>query len=320
MQEHLKRQGIAAEVTLQINQNYRRVRYMIPGVRPSVSIIIPTRDMSQLLRPCLESILEKTTYSPFEIIVVDNGSRDAATLNYLAEVSRDSRVHLLRLDEEFNYSRLINLGVQNSEAEFVALVNNDVMVINPEWLEEMVSQAMQPGIGAVGPRLLYPDGRIQQAGVILGAGLHGVAEVAHRGLPKGDQGYFGRAALAQELSAVGAACMLVRRSAYLEVGGFDEENLKIAFNDIDFCLKLLERGARILYTPYAELYHHEHASRGSEYTAANEQRFAREIEFMKKKWKETLLTDRNYNPNLSLGRELFAPAFPPRVTKPWQPT
>ena len=226
----------------------------------------------------------------------------------------------MRLDEEFNYSRLINLGVQNSEAEFVALVNNDVMVINPEWLEEMVSQAMQPGIGAVGPRLLYPDGRIQQAGVILGAGLHGVAEVAHRGLPKGDQGYFGRAALAQELSAVGAACMLVRRSAYLEVGDFDEENLKIAFNDIDFCLKLLERGARIIYTPYAELYHHEHASRGSEYTAANEQRFAREIEFMKEKWKETLLTDRNYNPNLSLGRELFAPAFPPRVTKPWQPT
>ncbi len=213
---------------------------MIPGIRPSVSIIIPTRDMSQLLRPCLESILEKTTYSPFEIIVVDNGSRDAATLNYLAEVSRDFRVHLLRLDEEFNYSRLINFGVQNSEAEFVALVNNDVMVINPEWLEEMVSQAMQPGVGAVGPRLLYPDGRIQQAGVILGAGLHGVAEVAHRGLPKDDQGYFGRAAVAQELSAVGAACMLVRRSAYLEVGGFDEENLKIAFNDIDFCLKLLD--------------------------------------------------------------------------------
>jgi GT2 family glycosyltransferase len=319
VQEHLKRQGIAAEVTLQINQNYRRVRYVIPGVRPSVSIIIPTRDMSQLLRPCLESILEKTTYSPFEIIVVDNGSRDAAALNYLAEVSRDPRLHLLRLDEEFNYSRLINFGVQNSEAEFVALVNNDVMVINPEWLEEMVSQAMQPGIGAVGPRLIYPDGRIQQAGVILGAGLHSVAEVAHRGLPKGDQGYFGRAALAQELSAVGAACMLVRRSAYLEVGGFDEENLKIAFNDIDFCLKLLQRGTRILYTPYAELYHHEHASRGSEYTAANERRFTREIEFMKKKWKETLLTDRNYNPNLSLGRELFAPAFPPRVTKPWQP-
>jgi GT2 family glycosyltransferase len=320
VQEHLKRQGIAAEVTLQVNKNYRRVRYVIPGVRPTVSIIIPTRDMSQLLRPCLESILEKTAYSPFEIIVVDNGSRDAATLNYLAEVSVDSRVHLLRLDEEFNYSRLVNLGVQNTKAEFVALLNNDVMVINPEWLEEMVSQVLQPGIGAVGPRLLYPDGRIQQAGVILGAGLHGVAEVAHRGLPKDDEGYFGRAALAQELSAVGAACMLVRRGVYLEVGGFDEENLKIAFNDIDFCLKLLQRGARIVYTPYAELYHHEHASRGSEYTAANEQRFTREIEFMKEKWKETLLTDRNYNPNLSLGRELFAPAFPPRVTKPWQPT
>jgi len=320
VQGHLKRQGIAAEVTLQTNKNHLRVRYVISGVRPSVSIIIPTRDMSQLLRPCLESILEKTAYSPFEVIVVDNGSKDPATLNYLIEVSRNSRVHLLRLDEEFNYSRLVNLGVQNSEAEFVVLLNNDVMVINPEWLEEMVSQATQPGVGAVGPRLLYPDGRIQQAGVILGAGIHGVAEVAHRGLPRRDQGYFGRAALAQELSAVGAACMIVRRSVYLEVGGFDEQNLKIAFNDIDFCLKLLQRGARIIYTPYAELYHHEHASRGTEYTSANEQRFTREIEFMKNKWKETLLTDRNYNPNLSLSHELFAPAFPPRVAKPWQAT
>jgi GT2 family glycosyltransferase len=227
----------------------------------------------------------------------------------------------LRLDEEFNYSRLINLGVQNSEAEFVALVNNDVMVINPEWLEELVSQAMQPGIGAVGPRLLYPDGRIQQAGVILGAGLHGVAEVAHRGLTKGHQGYFGsRGPGAGNCRPWEPPCMLVRRNAYLEVGGFDEENLKIAFNDIDFCLKLLQRGARILYTPYVELYHHEHASRGSEYTAANEQRFTREIEFMKKKWKETLLTDRNYNPEPVSRSRTFRACFPPRVTKPWQPT
>jgi GT2 family glycosyltransferase len=318
VQEHLERTGIAAEVTARPDKGYRRVRYLIPEVRPSVSIVIPTRDMIQLLRPCLESILEKTAYTPFEIVLVDNGSREATALDYLAEVSRDPRVRLFRRDEEFNYSRLNNFGVRKSEANFVALVNNDIRVISSEWLEEMISQATQPGIGAVSPRLLYPDGRVQQAGVILGAGLHGVAEVAHRGLPKGDEGYFGRAALAQELSAVGAACLLVRRSAYLEVGGFDERNLKVAFNDIDFCLKLLERGYRIIYTPYVELYHLEHASRGFENTTSKHQRFSEEIEHMKEKWKHRLLSDPAYNPNLSLGRELFTLSFPPRVTKPWR--
>jgi GT2 family glycosyltransferase len=199
-------------------------------------------------------------------------------------------------------------------------MNNDVNVIKPGWLEEMVSHGIQPGAGAVGARLLYPDNRMQQAGVILGAGVHGVAEVAHRGIARGDPGYFSRAILAQELSAVGAACMLVRREVYLEVGGFDEEHLKIAFNDIDFCLKLRARGYRIVYAPEAELYHHEHASRGTEYTETNEQRFNREIEFMKEKWKDALLVDRYYNPNLSLGNALFTLAFPPRVTKPWQST
>jgi O-antigen biosynthesis protein len=318
VQEHLEQQGIAAELISHGGRDHRRVRYLIPKVRPSVSIIIPTRDMIHLLRPCLESILEKTTYSPFEIVVVDNGSREAAALDYLAQVSREPRVRLLRRHEEFNYSRLINCGVQNSESEFVALVNNDVMVISPDWVEEMVSQAIQPGIGAVGPRLLYPDGRIQQAGVILGAGLHGIAEVAHRGLPKGDQGSFGRAALAQELSAVGAACMLVRRSLYLEVGGFDEEHLKVAFNDIDFCLKLLERGYRVIYTPYVELCHLEHASRGFENTTSKHQRFTEEIEYMKEKWCDRLLSDPAYNPNLSLGQDLFTLSFPPRVIIPWR--
>jgi O-antigen biosynthesis protein len=177
----------------------------------------------------------------------------------------------------------------------------------------MVSHGIQPNVGAVGARLLYPDNRVQQAGVILGAGVHGVAEVAHRGIARGDRGYFSRAILAQELSAVGAACMLVKREAYLQVGGFDEEHLKIAFNDIDFCLKLRAQGYRIIYTPEAELYHHEHASRGSEYTEANEQRFIREIQFVKEKWKDALLADPAYNPNLSLGRELFTFSFPPRV-------
>lgn len=318
VKEHLERQRIAAEVVAVRDVPCRRVRYLLPGDQPTVSIIIPTRDRVELLQPCVESILEKTTYTRFEIILIDNGSREPAALEYLASSVRDPRTRVVRCDEEFNYSRLSNFGVEKSEAEFVVLMNNDVEVIAPDWLEEMMSHGIQPEVGAVGARLLYPDGRVQQAGVILGAGVHGVAEVAHRGIAQNDPGYFSRAILAQELSAIGAACMLVRRKVYLEAGGLDGKHLKVAFNDIDFCLKLRVRGFRILYTPYAELYHREHASRGSEYTAANEQRFNREIEFIKEKWKDALLMDRNYNPNLSLGGELFTLAFPPRMTKPWQ--
>lgn len=314
--QHLERQQIKAEIGLARDMASRRVRYLLPEVQPTVAIIIPTRDKVELLRPCVQSLLEKTTYSSFEVIVIDNGSSEPAALEYLASLSRNPRVRVLRHDEEFNYSRLSNCGVQRCDAEFVVLLNNDVSVIEPGWLHELVSHGIQPDVGAVGARLLYPDDRVQQAGVILGAGLHGVAEVAHRGLARGDPGYFSRAILTQELSVVGAACMLVKREVYLEVGGFDEQDLKIAFNDIDFCLKLRARGYRIIYAPAAELYHHEHASRGSEYTEANEQRFTREILFMKEKWKDILLSDPAYNPNLALG-ELFALSFPPRIAKPW---
>jgi GT2 family glycosyltransferase len=320
VEQHLKRQGVEAQVTYTSNKLSRRVRYLLRDVQPTVSIIVPTRDRVELLQPCVESILEKTAYSSFELILIDNGSRASATLDYLASISGEPRVRVFRQDEEFNYSRLSNCGVRSSNAEFILLMNNDVNVIKPGWLEEMVSHGIQPGVGAVGARLLYPDNRVQQAGVILEAGVHGVAEVAHRGLARGDPGYFCRAILAQELSAVGAACMLVRREVYLEVGGFDEEHLKVAFNDIDFCLKLRARGYRIIFAPEAELYHHEHASRGTEYTETNEQRFNREIDFMKEKWKDALLVDRYYNPNLSLGNALFTLAFPPRVSKPWQST
>jgi GT2 family glycosyltransferase len=318
VEQHLERQEIEAEVSDTSDELSRRVRYLLRDVQPTVSIIIPTRDRVELLQPCVESIMEKTAYSSFELILVDNGSRTSATLDYLASISGEPRMRVLRQDEQFNYSRLNNYGVRNSHAEFILLMNNDVNVIEPGWLKEMVGHGIQPRVGAVGARLLYPDNRVQQAGVILGAGVHGVAEVAHRGIARGDPGYFSRAILAQELSAVGAACMLVKREVYLEVGGFDEEHLKVAFNDIDFCLKLRARGYRIVYAPEAELYHHEHASRGTEYTVTNEQRFNREIEFMKEKWKDALLVDRYYNPNLSLGNSLFTLAFPPRVIKPWQ--
>ncbi len=319
VRQHLERLRIRAEVVAS-GEGIRRVSYHLPEEQPSVSIVIPTRDRVDLLRPCVQSILEKTTYRAFEIVVVDNGSREPAALAYLAAIAREPRIHVLERDEPFNYSRLTNQGVQDREAEFVLLMNNDVSVIEPGWLEEMVSHGIQPGVGAVGARLLYPDNRVQQAGVILGAGVHGVAEVAHRGMTRSAPGYFSRALLAQEVSAVGAACMLVKRELYLQAGGFDEEHLKVAFNDIDFCLKLRSRGARIIYTPWAELYHHEHASRGTEYTEANEQRFTGEIRFIREKWGDTLMKDPFYNPNLSLERDFFTLAFPPRVSRPWEQT
>jgi len=201
------------------------------------------------------------------------------------------------------------------ESDFVALLNNDLTVINLDWLEEMVGQALQPKVGAVGARLIYPDDRIQHAGVILGGG--GVAAHAHKDLPRLNHGYFSRAILVQDLSAVTAACMLVRREAYLAAGGFDEEHLKVAFNDVDFCLRLRERGYRIVYTPYAEFYHHESASRGLEDTVRKHARFEAEIDYMHQRWGETLERDPAYNPNLSLVSADFTLAFPPRLTNPW---
>jgi O-antigen biosynthesis protein len=318
VQEYLDRNRIAADVVRTELEDFQRICFPLPPEKPRVCIIIPTKDMVETLRPCVQSILEKTIYPAFEILLVDNGSRESAALAYLEEIARDFRVRILPCPEEFNYGRLNNLGVQHTEAEFIALLNNDLTVINPDWLSEMVSQGLRPNVGAIGARLLFPDGGIQHSGVILGAGGGGVADHAHKGLPRGNYGYFARAMLAQELSAVTAACMLVRRRIYLEVGGFDEEHLKIAFNDVDFCLRLTQHGYRIIYTPYAELYHLESASRGLEDTMQKYRRFYDEVAYIKETWKDKLSSDPFYNPNLSLNPDLFTLAFPPRLTKPWE--
>jgi GT2 family glycosyltransferase len=318
VQEHLGRRQIAARVERTELDDFQRIRYQLPEVKPSVSIVIPTRDLLEQLRFCIESILGKTTYPKFEILLIDNGSREPATLAYLAQLATEARVRVLRQDEEFNYGRLNNVGVRESRADFVALLNNDLTVITPDWLEEMVSQARQPHVGAVGARLLFPDGRIQHAGVILGAGGGGLADHAHKGLPPDNHGYFARASLAQEVSAVTAACMLVRRSIYLEVGGFEEERLKVAFNDVDFCLRLQAAGYRIIYTPYAELQHWESASRGLEDTLGKHQRFSAEVDYVKNKWPRLLAADPFYNANLALRDNLFTLAFPPRLGQPWE--
>jgi GT2 family glycosyltransferase len=220
-----------------------------------------------------------------------------------------------RIEGEFNYSRLNNRGVELARGPFVALLNNDVEVINGDWLNEMVSRAMQPEVAIVGARLWYPNGTIQHGGVILGPG--GIAGHALVGLRRFQPGYFARAHLAQNVSAVTTACAVVRRDAYMQIGGFDE-NLAVTFNDVDLCLRLRAAGYWIVWTPYAELIHHESASRGCDDSAPKQMRFLAEVDYMKSKWGDTLQRDPFYNPNLSLDENLFTLAFPPRTTKPWQ--
>ena len=314
--EHLAREKIAAEVTVSSEEGFLHVRYALPDDAPRVAIIIPTRDLVEQLRTCVESILNRTSYRNYELVVIDNDSREPEAIDFLNRLAADRRIRVLHSPGEFNFARLNNFGVAAVDAEFVALLNNDLSVIKGNWLTEMVSQGLRPGIGAVGARLLYPDDRIQHAGIILGAG--GIAGEAHKGLPRHNHGYFSRAILAQELSAVTGACLLVRRETYLEVGGFDEEHLKVAFNDIDFCLRLRQRGYRVLYTPDAELYHHESASRGLDDTVKKNRRFEAETKYMRETWGKELEFDPAYNPNLSLTSADFTLAFPPRTQDPWR--
>jgi GT2 family glycosyltransferase len=294
-----------------------RVCWPVPDPAPLVSLVIPTRDAADLLKTCVETILAKTAYRPYELIVVDNQSRDPAAVRLLRELEERKVARVLRYDAPFNYSAINNLGVREARGEIVGLLNNDLEIMEPGWLTTMVAQALRPEVGAVGARLLYPDGTVQHGGVILGIG--GVANHAHRNFPGTEPGYFGRLQLVQDFSAVTAACLLVRRDVYLRAGGLDE-SIAVAFNDVDFCLRLRKAGLRCVYTPDATLVHHESRSRGKDDSPEKRARFAREVETIMARWGEVLRSDPAYNPNLTLESEDFALAWPPRVRKPWEPT
>jgi len=294
---------------------YWRIKFVLPHPPPHVTLIIPTRNCFDLLHRCVESIYEKTAYPNFDLIVVDNQSDDPSTLEYLCRLERERGVRILRYDAPFNYSAINNFAVQQARGEIIGLINNDLEVISPEWLEEMASHAVRAEIGAVGAMLYYPNNTIQQAGVILGWG--GVATHAYNQRPRGYSGQASRPLLCQDLSAVTAACLIIRKKVYEEVGGLDDTHLPITFNDVDLCLRIREKGYRNFWTPYVELYHYESASRGSEDTPEKEARFMSEVEYMKRRWGELLLNDPAYNPNLTLDGESFMLAFPPRVRKPW---
>lgn len=297
IREHLERKSIInAEVSFE-GYGYR-VKYPLPSSIPLVSLIIPTRNGLHLLRQCIDSIVTKTTYKNYEFIIVDNGSDDEETLQYLKKINNWPNVRVIRDDRPFNYSQLNNLAAKEARGEILGLINNDIEVTAPEWLGEMVSHAIRSEVGAVGAKLLFPNDTLQHGGVILGVG--GVANHAHLHFPRKHNGYFARMSIIQQFSAVTAACLLVRKSVYEEAGGLDEVNLVVAFNDVDFCIRLKKLGYKNIWTPYAELYHHESATRGQDIAPEKRARFVREVNYMMKAWNTEFLDDPAYSPNLNL--------------------
>ncbi|UUR08094.1 glycosyltransferase family 2 protein [Sphingomonas glaciei] len=280
------------------------VHWPLPDPLPLVSIIVPTRDKVDLLRACLESVFEKTAYQPYEIIVVDNGSSEASTFRYFDELASRPNVKLIHSAAAYNFSALNNLAARQAQGSFLLLLNNDTEVISPEWLDEMMRYACREDGGAVGAKLLYEDGSIQHAGVVVGMGE--AAGHAHRFQAPDDPGYFWQAHVPHFVSAVTAACLLVRRDKYEAVGGLDEEGLPIAYNDVDLCLKLERAGWRNVYTPHALLYHHESKSRGNDLSVEHLDRYMRELRIFQERWGARTYADPLHNPNLDRYSERYS--------------
>ncbi|WP_066409759.1 glycosyltransferase family 2 protein [Bordetella ansorpii] len=312
---HLQRLGVVADV-VDAGAGRCRVRYTLPSARPLVSIVIPTRDGLHHLRRCIDSLIGRTAYAFYEILVIDNQSMEPQTLAYLGQIRQLPNVRVLPFDRAFNYSSINNMAVGHAQGELVCLLNNDTEVISPDWLDEMVGQISRSDIGVVGAKLLYGDGRVQHAGDTVGPG--GCANHLHVGIGRDDPGYAGRALVAQDLSAVTAACLLTRKSLYQALGGLEEKRLPVAFNDVDYCLRVREAGLRVVWTPHALLYHHESATRGKDETPAQLRRAKSEIRYMRKRWRREMLHDPFYNPNLNYLQADFSLSSTPSVCCPWR--
>jgi len=315
LQEHHDALGDSATVEVGPAPTTYRSLYPLPGDSPLVSIIIPARDGVGYVRQCIKSIYENTTYQRYEILLVDNDSTDPASLELFRWLEHEGLVRLIRRSGHFNYSSINNAAVRVAGGEVICLLNNDTEVITPDWLEEMVGCLLQPGVGAVGAKLLYPDRSIQHAGAILGIG--GVAGHGHKHAPSDSHGYFSRLAVAHEVGAVTGACLLTRRDLWMKLGGLDAEWLPVAFNDIDFCLRVRDAGHRVLFTPHAVLFHHESKTRGLDDSPQKLERLANEADVMRARWGDDLLHDPSFSPNLSLDSEAFELAEQPRYTPPW---
>ena len=294
---HLKRTGTPGEVVSLKDPGFYRVIYPVRD-EPLISIIIPNADQHETLRACLESVFARSTYHRYEIIIVENNSKEEETFAYYRTLEKEHGVKIVRFEGAFNYSAVNNLGVQYAKGDYLLLLNNDTRVITPEWMEEMLGVCQRPEVGIVGARLYYPDDTVQHAGIVVGIG--GVAGSLFVGMKRQYTGYLHKAGLLQDLSAVTAACMMVKRSVYTQLGGMQEQ-LAVAFNDVDFCLRAGKAGYLTVYDPYVQLYHDESKTRGTEDSKEKVRRFQREIEYMRTHHLDILRDgDPNYNKNLSL--------------------
>ena len=297
IEAHLERTGTKGEVSHTQDLGFYRVKYPVQR-KPLVSVIIPNKDEKETLQTCLEMLEKNTGYQNFEIIIVENNSTTDEIFRYYKELSRNRKIHLLRWGKEFNYSAINNFAVAHAKGEYLLFLNNDVKSINPDWLEEMLGVCQRPEVGGVGAKLIYPDNTIQHAGCVIGMG--GIAGHMFVDMPADRTGYLHKASLLQDMSAVTAACLLMKKEVFEQAGGFTEE-LAVAFNDVDLCLKVRKNGYLIVYDPYVKLYHMESKTRGAEDSKEKVRRFQTEIEYMRCHWIDILKNgDPCYNKNLSL--------------------
>lgn len=301
IEEHLKRVGLKAKVEHGFSLGIYRTIYEVIG-NPKVSIIIPNMDHIDDLKKCIDSILEKTTYKNYEIIIVENNSKNDETFKYYDKIKQNDKIKVIIYKEKgFNYSKIINLGVKEATGEFIMQLNNDTELLTPNWLEELIGYAQRKDVGAVGIKLYYPDYTIQHDGVILGIG--GIGGHIFKNYPQNVRGYFSKDTYVQNLSAVTAACIISRKEIYEEVGNMDEK-FEVAFNDLDFCLKIRDKGYLIVIDPYVEMLHYESKSRGYEDTEEKKKRFSGEIARFKEKWGNVLKKgDPYFNSNFRLDIE-----------------
>ncbi len=299
IEAHLQRRGEKGEVSLKKDLGFYRVVYPVKK-QERISVVIPSKDQWETLKACLDSIREKTTYPDYEIIVVENNSREPETFAYYKTIDGKDNIRVITWDKPFNYSAINNFGIRHASGQYVICLNNDIQVITGGWMEELLGVCQREEVGVVGAKLYYPDDTIQHAGIVVGIG--GIAGSLFVGMKRERSGYLHKASLMQDLSAVTAACMMVKKKAFEEAGGF-EEKLAVAFNDVDLCLKIREKGYLVVYDPYVEMYHYESKTRGREDTKEKVRRFQGEIEYMRTRWIGILKEgDPCYNKNLSLSK------------------
>lgn len=297
---NLERSGVRGVVSLRQDYGFYDVHYPVEG-EPLVSILIPNKDQKETLMHCIHSVLETSTWKNLEILIIENNSEREETFACYRELEKDPRIRILTYSgKTFNYSAINNFGVQQAKGEYLLFLNNDIEVITPDWIEQMLGNCQRPEVGIVGAKLYYPDNTIQHAGIIIGIG--GIAGHAFLGLARAKSGYLHKASLQMDYSAVTAACMMMKAEAFRKAGGF-EEKLTVAFNDVDLCLRTVEQGWLVVYDPHVEMYHYESKSRGAEDSEEKLRRFQQEIEFMRTRWIRLLKDgDPNYNPNLTLSK------------------